>query len=100
MRTNRTPPRRSRPETLGSALGDLSEQARDQVALAKLLRESLQPGLRAGFAGSDLDPGGTLTVFAAAPEWAARLRFEAGNMEQAAGNGGWPVRRFRIRLAL
>ena len=100
MRTIRTPPRKSRPETLESALGDLSEQARDQVALADLLRESLQPGLREGFAGSDLDPGGTLTVFAAAPEWAARLRFEAGNMERTAGNGGWPVRRVRIRLAL
>lgn len=100
MRTIRTPPRKSRPENPRSALGDLAKQARDQVALADLLRESLQPGLREGFAGSDLDPGGTLTVFAAAPEWAARLRFEAGNMELAAGNGGWPVRRVRISLAL
>ncbi|MXW73079.1 MAG: hypothetical protein F4Y31_12245 [Gammaproteobacteria bacterium] len=100
MRTIRKPPRKSRPESLESALGDLAEQARAQVALADLLRESLQPGLREGFAGSDLDPGGTLTIFAAAPEWAARLRFEAGNMERAAGNGGWPVRRVRIRLAL
>ena len=100
MRTIRTPPRESRPETLESALGDLAEQARDQVALADLLRESLQPGLREGFAGSDLDPGGTLTVFATAPEWAARLRFEAGNMELVAGKGGWTVRRVRIRLVL
>lgn len=100
MRPNRTPLRKSRPETLEAALGDLAEQARDQVALADLLRESLQPGLREGFAGSDLDPGGTLTVFAAAPEWAARLRFEAGNMELTAVNGGWPVKRVRIRLAL
>ncbi|MCY3940631.1 MAG: DciA family protein [Gammaproteobacteria bacterium] len=100
MRPIRTPPRKSRPETLEAALGDLAEQARDQVALADLLRESLQPGLREGFAGSNLDPGGTLTVFAAAPEWAARLRFEARNMERTAGNGGWPVKRVRIRLAL
>lgn len=100
MHTIRTPPRKSRPETLESALGDLSEQARDQVALANLLRESLQPGLREGFAGSDLDPDGTLTIFAVAPEWAARLRFEAGNMELTAVNGGWPVRRVRIRLVL
>lgn len=100
MRPIRTPPRKSRPETLESALDDLAEQARDQVALADLLRESLQPGLREGFAGSDLDSGGTLTVFAAAPEWAARLRFEADRLEAAAGSGGWPVRRVRIRLAL
>ncbi|MDE0243767.1 MAG: hypothetical protein OXM59_00250 [Gammaproteobacteria bacterium] len=100
MRTNRTPPRKNRPETLESALGALAEQARDQVALADLLRESLQPGLREGFAGSDLDAGGTLTVFAAAPEWAARLRFEAANMERTAGRGGWAVRHVRISLAL
>ena len=100
MRTIRTPPRKSRPENPGSALGELAERAREQVALADLLRESLQPGLREGFAGSDLDPNGTLTVFAAAPEWAARLRFEADNMELAAGNSGWPVRRVRISLAL
>lgn len=100
MRPIRTPPRTNRPETPGSALGDLAEQARDQVALADLLRESLQPGLREGFAGSDLDPGGTLTVYAAAPEWAARLRFEAGRLELAAGSGGWPVKRVRISLAL
>lgn len=100
MRTIRKTPRKSRPESPESALGDLAEQARDQVALADLLRESLQPGLREGFAGSDLDPGGTLTVFAAAPEWAARLRFEAANMELAAGNGGWAVRSVRIKLAL
>lgn len=100
MRPIRTPPRKSRPESLEAALDELAEQARDQVALADLLRESLQPGLREGFAGSDLDPGGTLTVFAAAPEWAARLRFEAGRLEAAAGSGGWPVRRVRIKLAL
>lgn len=98
MRTIRTPPRKSRPETLKSALGDLAEQARDQMALADLLRESLQPGLREGFAGSNLHPGGTLTVFAAAPEWAARLRFEAAQLERVASNGGWPVRRVRISL--
>lgn len=100
MRPFRTPPRNSRPETLESALDDLAEQARGQVALADLLRESLQPGLREGFAGSDLDPGGTLTVFAAAPEWAARLRFEADRLEAAAGSGGWPVRRVLIKLVL
>ena len=95
-----TPPRKSRPQNVASSLNDLARQARDQMALADLLCETLQPGLREGFAGSELDAGGTLTVFAAAPEWAARLRFEAANMERAAGNGGWPVRRVRIRIAL
>ena len=99
MRPIRTPPRKNRPQSLESTLGDLAAQARDQVALADLLREALQPGLREGFAGSNLDPGGTLTVFASAPEWAARLRYEAGNMELAAGNGGWPVKRVRIKSA-
>lgn len=92
--------RNSRPERPASTLGDLARQAEDQMALATLLVEALQPGLREGFAGSELDPGGTLTVFATAPEWAARLRFEAANLKQAAGKGGWPIRRVRIRLAL
>ncbi len=92
--------RKSRPEPLASALDDLARQAEDQVALARLLEATLHPRLREGFAGSNLDPGGTLTVFAAAPEWAAHLRFEAANLEQAAENGGWSVKRVRITLAL
>lgn len=95
-----TPPRKNRPETLASTLDELAEQARGQVALANALLEALKPDLRDGFAGSDLDPSGTLTVYAAAPEWAARLRFEDANLQQAAGNGGWAVKRVRIRLAL
>ena len=94
-----TAPRKSRPEPLAATLRSLAEQAQDQIALANLLREALHPELREGFAGSDLDPGGTLTVFAVAPEWAARLRFEATGLEQAAGNEGWPVKRVRIKLA-
>ena len=92
--------RKSRPEPLASTLGDLATQARNQIALADQLREALQPELREGFAGSDLDPAGTLTVYAAAPEWAARLRFELSGLKKAAGNGGWPVKRVRIRLTL
>ena len=94
------PRRQGRPEPIASALSDLAGRARSQVALADLLRDALHPDLREGFAGSELDPGGTLTVFAAAPEWAARLRFEAAGLEQAAGAGGWPVRQVRITLAL
>ena len=92
--------RKSRPEPLASTLGDLATQARNQIALADQLREALQPELREGFAGSDLDPAGTLTVYAAAPEWAARLRFELRGLKKAAGNGGWPVKKVRIRLTL
>lgn len=92
--------RKGRPETLVSTLRDLARQADDQIALAAMLQETLQEDLRAGFAGSDLDRGGTLTVFAAAPEWAARLRFETPRLEQAACDGGWPVKRMRIKLAL
>lgn len=92
--------RKSGPQPASSALGGLARQARDQIALADLLREALHPELREGFAGSDLDPGGTLTVFAAAPEWAARLRFEAAGLERTASEAGWPVARVRIALAL
>ena len=92
--------RQGRPEPIASALSDLAARARKQAALAELLRDALHPDLREGFAGSELDPGGTLTVFAAAPEWAARLRFEADGLVRAAGAGGWPVRQVRIRLAL
>lgn len=92
--------RGNRPESPASTLDELAGQARDQVALADLLLDALKPGLRDGFAGSDLDPAGTLTVYAAAPEWAARLRFEAAGLQRAAGEGGWPVKRVRIRLAL
>ena len=95
-----TPRRKNRPETLASTLDELAEQARGQVALARVLLDALKPDVREGFAGSDLDPSGTLTVYAAASEWAARLRFEEANLKQAAGNGGWAVKRVRIRLAL
>ena len=94
------PRRKDQPQPIASALSALSAQARDQTALATLLREALQPDLRAGFAGSDLDASGVLTIFAAAPEWAARLRFETAELETAAGNGGWQVRQVVIKLAL
>ncbi len=90
--------RKGRPEPVASALSDLTKRARDQMALAERLRDALHPSLREGLAGSNLDPGGILTIFAAAPEWAARLRFEAAGLEQAALNSGWPVRQVRIRL--
>ena len=96
----KTSRRRNLPESLASTLDGLAEQARDQVALAEVIVNSLQPGLREGFAGSDLDPAGTLTVYVAAPEWAARMRFEATSIGNAAGEGGWPVKRVRISLAL
>lgn len=92
--------RKGHPGPIAAALADLTGQARDQIALAEQLRGALHPDLRDGFAGSDLDAGGALTVFAAAPEWAARLRFEAANLKEAATNAGWPVRQVRIRLAL
>ncbi len=92
--------RKGRPEPIASALSDLTALARGQTALSERLRSALQPDLRDGFAGCDLDPGGTLTVFAAAPEWAARLRFETDGLKAAAGNDGWPVRQIRIKLAL
>ncbi|WP_446830624.1 DciA family protein [Candidatus Foliamicus sp.] len=92
--------RKGRPERVAAALSDWTTQAGNQMALAERLREALHPELREGFAGSDLDAGGTLTVYAAAPEWAARLRFEATGLEQAAGKGGWAVRKVRIKLAL
>ena len=94
------PRRKGRPEPIAAALSGLTAQARDQIALAERLRDALHPNLRQGFAGSDLNPGGTLTVFAAAPEWAARLRFETGDLEKAAAKAGWPVRQVRISLAL
>lgn len=94
------PGRKGRPEQVAAALSALTTQARDQIALAERLRDALHPELREGFAGSNLDAGGILTVFAAAPEWAARLRFEAAGLEKAAENGGWPVRKVRIMLAL
>ena len=92
--------RGNRPERLTAALDGLAEQARDQVALAEVIENALQPDLREGFAGSDLDPAGTLTVYAAAPEWAALMHFEAAGIEKAANEAGWPVKRVRIRLAL
>ncbi len=92
--------RKGRPEPIAASLAGLTVQARDQIALAEQLRGALHPDLHDGFAGSDLDAGGTLTVFAAAPEWAARLRFETANLEEAAANAGWPVRQVRIQLAL
>lgn len=99
MHPARRPPRSNRPRTLESTLNDLAARAREQISLEYMLRETLQPGLREGLTGSDLDPSGTLTVFAGAPEWAARLRFEAGNLKRAAGKGGWKVKRVRISLA-
>ena len=81
------------------ALSDLADQAQRQMELASLVRQTLSPLSRPGFSGSDLKPCGALTVYAAAPEWAARLRFEAARIQQVAADNDWPVKQVRITVA-
>lgn len=60
----------------GTALGRLAAEAGSRTDLAVQVRALLPEALRAGMAGCNLRPDGTLVVLATSPDWAARLRFE------------------------
>ena len=80
------------------ALGDLASQAQLREDLGSYLRTQLPPELAAGFRHCNLTAD-TLVVIASTPEWASRLRFEAGRFAELCAAQGIRVTQVKFRVA-
>lgn len=81
-----------------SAIGRLARAADRQLQVAECVRQQLPADLAAAIAACNLRPDGTLVVTTASPEWASRLRFEAGAI-LAGCRSSWPAAtRVQIRV--
>ncbi|MBM4221895.1 MAG: DUF721 domain-containing protein [Gammaproteobacteria bacterium] len=95
---------RNQPRSLGTlfgevqALGALAEAAAQHVDLATQVRAVLGEPLGSGVSACNLRPDGSLVVTAASPEWAARLRFEAGTILEACRSRFPAASRVRVRV--
>jgi hypothetical protein len=63
-----------------SSLGRLAADAQAKLGLTDHIRAGLPADLASQMASCNLDSDGILTVRATGSEWAARFRFETGNI--------------------
>ena len=82
----------------GNALEDLVQHAQDMDDLALRVRLSLDGDMRDSIAAANLRDDGELVVVCRSSAWAARLRFEAERLIQAARDGGYKVTGCRVRV--
>lgn len=81
-----------------SALKQLARTAGRQIELAECVRQQLPADLAGIIVACNLRADGTLVVTATSPEWASRLRFEAGTI-LAGCRPSWPAAaRVQVRV--
>ena len=85
--------------TTGGALEELVQRAEGMDRLKSGLKKALDPGLASHLTGVNLRPDGQLVVIAETPAWAARLRFEAETLMEAARIGGANVNSCKVIVA-
>ncbi|MDX1516526.1 MAG: DciA family protein [Woeseiaceae bacterium] len=75
------------------------ERAQAMGALAGTLAAALPADDRQALVAANLRADGELVVIAASPAWAARLRFEAAALLDAARQAGHPAERLTVRVS-
>ncbi len=80
-------------------LGDIVGRAQDFARLTEVLAESLPDDLREGLVAASVTADGQLVVFGRSPAWAARLRYEASAMLEAARSSGQDASNVRVRVS-
>ena len=80
-------------------LGEIIGRARDFARLTEVLALALPEDLREGLVAASVSPDGELVVFGQSPAWAARLRYEATAMLEAARATGQSATRVRVRVS-
>ena len=82
----------------GSGFAQLADAARLRADLGDYLRNNLDPELSGGVVHCNIRDDDTLTVTAASPEWAARLRFEGQKIIGLCRKRGMTVRNIKVRV--
>ena len=80
-------------------LGEIVSRARDFAQLTEALSEALPEDLREGLVAASISTEGQLVVFGRSPAWAARLRYEAATMLEAARSAGGRADSVRVRVS-
>lgn len=86
-------------DTSPDGLEALARQARDMSDLAARLRAVLPVEVRPNLVAVNLRPDGELVLVGSSSSWAARLRFEAETVLEAARAAGAEATRVAVRVA-
>lgn len=80
-------------------LADIVRRARDMGALVEALAQSLPPDEAGSLVAANLRDDGELVVICRSPAWAARLRYEADTLLEAARRHGAVANRLTVHVA-
>jgi len=86
-------------DTGHSSLGQLASEASRRVDLSEHLRKGLPAPLGEGLLHCNIEPENTITVLAASPEWAARLRYETPVILQLSRQKEPGIEQVKVRVA-
>jgi hypothetical protein len=82
-----------------SSLGNLAGEARRRSTLSEHLRKGLADPLGTNLVHCNINSENTITLLAASPEWAARLRYEAPAILELAQQIEPKVMQVKVRVA-
>ena len=80
-------------------LGEIIDRARDFAELSDALAAALPEDVREGLVAASVSADGQLVVFGRSPAWAARLRYEAAAMLEAARLSGQQADSVKVRVS-
>ncbi len=80
-------------------LGEIIGRARDFAQLTEVVAGALPEDLREGLVAASISSDGKLVVFGQSPAWAARLRYEASGMLEAARDSGQNADSVKVRVS-
>ena len=79
-------------------LGDIIRHAQDMGELIQILQEVLPAESKGSISAANIRGNGELVILASSPAWAAKLRFDADCLMQAARDSGAEVSTCKIRV--
>ncbi|MDH3614155.1 MAG: DUF721 domain-containing protein [Gammaproteobacteria bacterium] len=80
-------------------LGEIVRHAQDMGELVQMLQDSLPGDVAISVKAANIRDDGGLVVLASSPAWAAKLRFEADTLLEAARKTGVEVTNCTIRVS-
>jgi len=79
-------------------LGNIIRHAQDMGELIQILQEALPGESQGSICAANIRDNGELVILASSPAWAAKLRFDAECLMQAARNSGAAVSICKVRV--
>jgi hypothetical protein len=80
-------------------LADIVRHAQDMGELVTALQRALPDDMTQSIRAANIRDNGELVILAASPAWAAKLRFEADALMNAARQGGAEVTSYKVRVS-